>query len=1426
MKAKSLYIQTLTYDENNKEKVGLFPSEVNPVIVSSYTYSAKRMGGAPTLTATIYTAEPLQWKKNEFVELEGDRLFASYTPNPTKDNSSRMWKHEITFTSRRELLDNTLFFDVVVDDLDTQNRDRYRSNQTKFTFGGTIYEFVARINSSMAYSDLYHPKDEYKGYYVVVDEGYGTDEVKEVSFEDQYLTDVLQLIYTTFELTYYWVGNVCHVGKVQNDLTATPIKYGRNDALLSVSKENANYKIVDAITGYGSSDNLPYYYPNDNEYGEAVFETENIDKSLVKEVDLGKVMKWEGDFYNRTFVFGKNKEKSYTANVFGTSSYLISNFGSKDYTGKGAEAKNITPVCSMGEDYTESNFASVSRLIDNTTIWMLFEFTSVHKEDSVKMDGLSFLATETDDALKFGLKFDYEQAYYIGEGVDIKTAYGYIKNNRGGGSLSESTGGTFGNGGTTTGKSWSFGDEIDGLKNFTKSKTKDYTFEKDTISTVVVACKITANNIKLASGTRRMNTVSTKITGSIDLTHTPSSVYYLETEEGYTQPYEESGIVVNDIESVPSKELTFTFDGTDWNASEGGDESAAKLTITDRIWFEPSNALMPSIYRKTKGVERFYYATKNPPKEYADMYIKPGTDIPYEFTNLYTKGNPHQGSVTFDGIKPTINGVRNDVIQEDGLGQLFGEIADVAFDVEDSDVKDSSDQYIHSYFYIKLHKFSGDYGFDLFAHALANESAKINLIKSNGCPACSFTIGCYWDKDKNKCYNNVLTDGNGNLAAEKSKMNSKGDYILNDDYVEEQTSNQDSTKEELWICVQKDTSTLGIVMPNASGNFKPQKGDLFVITGIKPPKVLVTAAEKRLDEALIKYMSENNEDQFNYSVKFSRIFLQQNQYFASKLNENTKLSLQVQGDTDSDGNLVSHEVFVNNYSVKVESDILVEVEVELVNSLEVTQSDVKQIIDAVKGETVKQLGNLTGGNNNSFNASIADRFYLSKQSDDTAQGLITFLKGFHLGSDGCWYCDANGKAVLSQVILDILQSSDYDDATQTGFGFYKRKDGKYGLNITDLSVWGKAMFNNLTIRELSYVGGNLVFSPSAGKIFEVREVRNANTGVLTGWKCYLLADDGTTATTNMWAVDDQVKCETFNIASGVYENVSNKYYWRKVTEVSSENEVITDADGNILYDGKKYAWIVISATDMAENSDIPAAGDTIVLEGNRTNTDRQSFVMKETYGDDAPREVGYTGVNSYSLTGHVVYEISPKRVRFYTQYYEQVTVDGTKVKTINDRGEWKDGGTYYYYDQVSHNGTLWLCIAPEGEKVTEEPTEDSQKWRAMTAIVKPKLVLYHDLGAGIALGETHQITCRGFLGDKDITSTLTDWKVTRSTGDSLEDKAWLTRDKVKIFNGIFSLTWVQNTSVSDMGSGDTAVFQFSAKMASGEVITQSLGISV
>ena len=1383
MKAESLYIQKLTYDENTgNEIIGLFPSEANPAIVSSYTYDAKRMGGAPTLTATIYSSEPLQWKKEEFVEYNGDRFFASYTPNSTKDNSSRMWKSEITFTSRRELLDNTLFFDVVVDDVDTQNKDRYRSNQTKFTFGGTIYEFVARINSSMAYCGLYRPTDEHKGYYVVIDEGYGTDEVKEVSFEDQYLTDVLQLINTTFELDYYWDGNVCHVGKVQHDLTDTPIKYGSSDALISVSKENANYKIVDMITGYGSSDNLPYYYPNDDEFGEAVFDVENINKGGVS-IQLSKMVGCLGNAncYN-------NKLTLYNV-INGKEVALKLNYASEFYWASSGESSSTDGQYSFGDN--------VRMFVDAKS--------GVH----VDFSSLNIVCVYNGTGINGQYKLVTEQ------GVPrITIRWKNITTGEEGYVISDK------NVGTTA----SMDIVSQGIYQFDVNYVLSYKSS---------SIRINTNGVVINLSAQKSDFTITK-SGYLEMSYTPNygNFVFKDAKGGKFYNLEDLGITMPILSSSEYYSAEYKFDSRkeDVNNSgskvdvyyvglhdaDNGAENPVSITVIDRVWIAPSSVLMPSIYRNTKGAERFYYALNNTHK------LPSGSGY-YEFVNLYKKGNPHQGTVTFGNIKPTIKGIVN------AEGQLFGEIADVAFDSADSDVKDNDGNYIHSYFYIKLHKFNGDFGFDLFAHALASESAKINLIKSNGCPACSFVIYNQPSADNSKFYNCVSVDEKGNL---KPVRTDKNDYIFaNASDAYEDKLNQDSTQKELWIAVQKDTSTLGIVMPNASAGFKPQKGDLFVITGIKPPKVLVTAAEKRLDDALIKHMSENNTDQFNYSVNFSRVFLQENPDFASKLNENAKLSIQIQGDSDSDGNLISHEVFVSNYSVKVDNDELAEVEIELVNSLEVTKSDTKQIIDAVKGETVKSLSSMVGGSNtNSFNASITDKMYLSKLKDDTANGTITFekvqkfIQGFRIGNNNAYSIDGSGNAILSSVIVNLLKSLDFNESEQSGFAIKQRSDGKYQMLLTDLIVWGKAIFNTLLIRELSYVGGNIVLSPAAGKISYIKEVYSETTNELIGWQCYLLADDGTTATTNSFKVDDQVRCQTFNIKAGVYENVSNKDYWRLATKVSTENEVITDSEGHELYDGKKFAWIQIAKDNCMEGSDNPAVGDTIVLMGNRSDKTRQHLLMMETEGDSAPKFTMYRGINSYSLTDKAIFDVGFDGVSIVSKFFKLVNVSGEKIWTPIYLGDWKEGTEYSYYDEVTWIGTRWLCIVSEGQTTTAEPSEDSPYWKATTAILKVKLQLFHDLAAGICKGETHTVVCRLMLGDKDVTTAVKSWSVSRKTDDAADDIAWALKDKVKNFKGSLDITWANDNSEDDLGRGDVASFTFTAVTNTGDVHKATLDL--
>ena len=1315
MKAESLYIQKLTYDENTgNEIIGLFPSEANPAIVSSYTYDAKRMGGAPTLTATIYSSEPLQWKKEEFVEYNGDRFFASYTPNSTKDNSSRMWKSEITFTSRRELLDNTLFFDVVVDDVDTQNKDRYRSNQTKFTFGGTINEFVARVNSSMAYCGLYRPTDKYKGYYVVVDEGYGTDEVKEVSFEDQYLTDVLQLVNTTFELDYYWDGNVCHVGKVQHDLTDTPIKYGSSDALISVSKENANYKIVDMITGYGSSDNLPYYYPNDDEFGEAVFNTENISKDKVS-VELSKFLK--DSRYNDTLILYKSKDgKNYNGSV-DVSSKTFDRFTTPSNLTQADSQSNPTVTCIFSFDILIS--AIKGQTIDLTSLGFDFELnSSVSRKDYI---------TKVGNAVK---------SIYLFKGKELYK---------------------------TISKRMSIG------------STSTYTFEEDGDFTLSIEsefsykCKVYKNSAGINDfyGADSWNAA---FSGSVEFLYESKSEYEWKNGDKYI-PYSDAGINVSVISEANCIEYDYQFvkEGDRYGFNKvytGTDDNATKVVVTDRVWIAPSSVLMPSIYRNTKGAERFYYALNNTHK-------LPSGNGYYEFVNLYKKGNPHQGTVTFDDIKPTINGIVN------AEGQLFGEIADVAFDKEDSDVKDSDGNYIHSYFYIKLHKFNGDFGFDLFAHVLASESAKINLIKSNGCPACSFVIYNKPSADNSKCYNCVSVDENGNL---KQVRTDKNDYIFaNASDAYEDKLNQDSTQKELWIAVQKDTSTLGIVMPNASAGFKPQKGDLFVITGIKPPKVIVTAAEKRLDDALIKHMSENNTDQFNYSVKFSRIFLQENPDFASKLNENAKLSIQIQGDFGSDGNLISHEVFVSNYSVKVDNDELAEVEIELVNSLEVTKSDTKQIIDAVKGEAVKSLSSMVGGSNtNSFNASITDKMYLSKLNDDTAKGTITWekIQKFLQGLTAENLSQFKKGATFGEFIQGML------------FGTGGRIDELGNAEFESITSRSSIIAKELITNRQTAMESNFVFTES-GLVETVAEIpaTTEDGNVTYDLKLQKRWDNDFTA----FKENDVVLASINTLAE------NGKYYdmWLRVLSVNTVTNTITV----VCYPDNE---------SPSKKNYPPCELARLIRWGNAVDEDRQScWYISSSEGllvwlDHVTKPI--IDKTNYSLAmGKLPDALSflfqdfptanKRDGAFYAKWmmaasFQQIDYQGNPIYTTRDRGVWSlavaQGDNPYRngdrtIDTVYYLGCKWKCLE---DKTTKPPIYSSTAWAFVEGnpyftleMLSSKLWNFrlNDLMATNADGSWKVFTTLSVVGrlyNQDVTDSMTNVVWTRDSGNLTADNKW------------------------------------------------------
>nr|DAF24998.1 MAG TPA: tail protein [Caudoviricetes sp.] len=555
---------------------------------------------------------------------------------------------------------------------------------------------------------------------------------------------------------------------------------------------------------------------------------------------------------------------------------------------------------------------------------------------------------------------------------------------------------------------------------------------------------------------------------------------------------------------------------------------------------------------------------------------------------------------------------------------------------------------------------------------------------------------------------------------------------------------------------------------------------------------------EKAKEEIVRLLSDLN----NYEVKsYSDVFLE----------ENPQLQIG-QSVTYKDGHGYELATRVLKLSTNIDYDFI--------QSITLGNQAIKGTITQLKEDVQTIIAN--GGNSGngggfsvsqlrSLIAKYGSDNFISKQFDDIAHGTITwekiqkFIKGLNIGDGNNYSIDSNGNAILSSVLVNLLKSLDFNEAEQSGFAIKQRSDGKFQMLLTDLIVWGKAIFNTLLIRELSYVGGNIVLSPAAGKISYTKEVFSETTNELIGWKCYLLADDGTTATINSFKVDDQVRCKTFNIKAGVYENVSNKDYWRLVTKVSTENEVITDAEGHELYDGKKFAWIQIAKDNCMEGSDNPAAGDTIVLMGNRSDTSRQHLLMMETEGDSAPRFTMYRGINSYSLKDKSIFDVSFDGVSIVSKFFQLVNVSGEKVWTPIYLGDWKEGTEYSYYDEVTWMGTRWLCIVSEGQTTTAEPSEDSPYWKATTAIQRNKLLI--DLRGQDTLdwGETIDVVCSVVLGEEVVdTSSGWDWSVERDSGNKQEDAAWNASSKAQNFKGTINIAFTENEN--DLGAENKNTF--------------------
>lgn len=179
-----------------------------------------------------------------------------------------------------------------------------------------------------------------------------------------------------------------------------------------------------------------------------------------------------------------------------------------------------------------------------------------------------------------------------------------------------------------------------------------------------------------------------------------------------------------------------------------------------------------------------------------------------------------------------------------------------------------------------------------------------------------------------------------------------------------------------------------------------------------------------------------------------------------------------------------------------------------------------------------------------------------------------------------------------------------------------------------LTVTKEAHFFKLIIDELKSVGGQVILTAANATLDDVAELPNGN------YRCYFKAKDATNAQiANQFIVNDQAICQTFNVASGVSYNVSNKYYWRLV---EGKGKAIRTIDGMEV----ECHYIDLSDTTK-DGTGIPAKGDKIAQLGYRgtDDTPRQSAIIISAYqsvdtGITPPYYAQYRGIDDFALATH------------------------------------------------------------------------------------------------------------------------------------------------------------------------------------------------
>lgn len=439
---------------------------------------------------------------------------------------------------------------------------------------------------------------------------------------------------------------------------------------------------------------------------------------------------------------------------------------------------------------------------------------------------------------------------------------------------------------------------------------------------------------------------------------------------------------------------------------------------------------------------------------------------------------------------------------------------------------------------------------------------------------------------------------------------------------------EDTREWEIINIYPDDTTQIpgGVIIPNP--------GDKYIPWNFAMPQEYITAAEQAYKQAVDDFLNTYSFDPNKYTGTTDRNYIEKNNT-PLRIGWNVRLlSEQYFGSTGGykDTRITKVQRKLNDLcqaTITCSDEVGSGWKSSVDNSLNSLRYEVARQAEQYVYDVIRSFDEKTPSDKNIFSALKSLKTHLRKDAPDRTEFLMKLLGG---------------------IISPFLTSPDFVTGMMgAGMSFYSDENGDSVGWIDKLYVRKKAIFQLLSIMETELAGASFMFNASGARatITKVERIDAVPFFYSDGsakyysdgsrayvqpsahgavYRCYFLANDGEKAIENRFRVGNLVRSQSFNIKSGVYENVSNHYWWRLVTAVGDN-------------------WIEVSVNHCDEGSDIPKEGDVVVQLGDISDTDFQSAIVLSAYGDGAPSLIFYQGINSYSLSGKDIVTIGYDRVK-------------------------------------------------------------------------------------------------------------------------------------------------------------------------------------